>query len=48
MAALLGFSLVFFFSLLGMVWTRPSRSAPHLNDIISAILAVNGLDSTDV
>lgn len=27
---------------------RNSRFVPHLNDVISAILAVNSLDSTDV
>lgn len=46
MATLLGFSLVFF--LLGIVQARPSCFIPHLDNIISAILAVDSLDSTDI
>lgn len=49
MAALLGSAWCFFFPAGdGPGWTLLLRSTPHLDDIISAILAVDGLDSTDV
>jgi hypothetical protein len=35
-------------ALLGMVQAGPSCFIPHLDDIISAVLAVDSLDSTDV